>query len=195
MCIHMTSKNISITKDVYNKLLKIKLENESFSELFLRLLKIQKNTLEKSFGAWDLKYRGYKMILLDTSACIDYLNGNIEIKKVIEEQDDLIHITSITIYEMNIGFERTKRKISEQRYKQLYKPWLEFISSMEIFALGFKEAEKAAKIYDVLESQGKTIDDNDILITGIMLANGIKKLITKNVRHFERIVDIELITY
>jgi predicted nucleic acid-binding protein len=49
------------------------------------------------------------MILLDTSACIDYLYGNKEIKKVIEEQDDLIHITSITIYEMNIGFERTKR--------------------------------------------------------------------------------------
>ncbi len=50
----MTSKNISITEDVYNKLLKIKREDESFSELFLRLLKIQKNNLEKSFGAWKL---------------------------------------------------------------------------------------------------------------------------------------------
>ena len=135
------------------------------------------------------------MILLDTSACIDYLNGNKEIKKIIEDQEDLIHITSITIYKMNIGFESTKRKISEQRYKQLYKLWLEFISSMEIFALGFKEAERAAEIQDVLESQGKKIDDNDILIAGIMLTNGIKKLITKNVRHFEKIGDIELITY
>ncbi|MHA1343356.1 MAG: antitoxin VapB family protein [Promethearchaeota archaeon] len=52
--IHMASKNISITKDVYDKLMKIKRENESFSELFLRLLKIQKNTIEKSFGAWNL---------------------------------------------------------------------------------------------------------------------------------------------
>ncbi|MFX1503174.1 MAG: antitoxin VapB family protein [Promethearchaeota archaeon] len=50
----MTSKNISITEDVYNKLLKIKRENESFSELFLRLLKIQKNVLKNSFGAWKL---------------------------------------------------------------------------------------------------------------------------------------------
>ena len=40
--IHMTSKNISITEDVYKKLMKIKREKESFSELFLRLLKIQK---------------------------------------------------------------------------------------------------------------------------------------------------------
>ena len=135
------------------------------------------------------------MIFLDASACIDYLNGNKELKKVIEDQEDLIHITSITIYEMNIGFERTKRKISEQRYKQLYKPWLEFISSMEIFALGYKEAERAAEIYDTLESQGQRIDDNDILIAGIMLTNGIKQLITKNVKHFERIEGIEIIKY
>ena len=54
LCIHMTSKNISITEEVYNKLLKIKRDKERFSELFLRLLNIQKNTLEKSFGAWKL---------------------------------------------------------------------------------------------------------------------------------------------
>jgi len=52
--IHMTSKNISITEDVYKKLMKIKRENESFSELFLRLLKIQKIKMEKSFGTWNL---------------------------------------------------------------------------------------------------------------------------------------------
>jgi len=50
----MTSKNISITEDVYNKLLKIKKEDESFSELFLRLLKIQKVKLENCFGACNL---------------------------------------------------------------------------------------------------------------------------------------------
>ena len=63
----MTSKNISITKDVYNKLLKIKRENESFSELFLRLLNIQKITLEKSFGAWDLSDTEKKEVWGDLS--------------------------------------------------------------------------------------------------------------------------------
>ena len=67
MCIHMTSKNISITEDVYNKLLKIKRDDESFSELFLRLLKIQKNTLEKSFGAWNLSEEEEKEIWADLS--------------------------------------------------------------------------------------------------------------------------------
>jgi len=53
----MTSKNISITEDVYKKLIKIKKKDESFSELFLRLLKIQKVHMEKSFGAWKLSER------------------------------------------------------------------------------------------------------------------------------------------
>jgi tRNA(fMet)-specific endonuclease VapC len=135
------------------------------------------------------------MIILDTSACIDYLNGNEEIKKSISKQEDLIHITSITVYEINIGLERTKRKISKKRYDELYKIWTEFISSMEIFPLGYKEAEMAAKVYDDLESQGLVIDDNDILIAGIMLSNGIKKIITKNANHFERIKDLEIIHY
>ena len=51
--IHMTSKNISITEDVYKKLMKIKREKESFSELFLRLLKIQNPALH--FGNNSLK--------------------------------------------------------------------------------------------------------------------------------------------
>lgn len=135
------------------------------------------------------------MIILDTSACVDYLNGNISLKKIISEQENLVHITSITIYEVSIGLERTRRKISEERYKELYKTWMEFISGMEIFSLGFKEAEKAAEIYDFLESKGKMIDDNDILIAGIMLSNAIKKIITKNIKHFEIIEGIEIIQY
>jgi len=67
MCIHMTSKNISINEEVYNKLLKIKRDKESFSELFLRLLKIQKNTLEKSFGALKLSEEEEREIWEDLS--------------------------------------------------------------------------------------------------------------------------------
>ena len=58
----MTSKNISITEDIYKKLIKIKREDESFSELFLRLLKIQKEKMEKSFGAWNLSEKEEKEI-------------------------------------------------------------------------------------------------------------------------------------
>jgi predicted CopG family antitoxin len=68
ICIHMTSKNISITEEVYNKLLKIKKEDESFSELFLRLLKTQKVKLENSFGAWNLSEKEKKEIWSDITS-------------------------------------------------------------------------------------------------------------------------------
>ncbi len=63
---------------------------------------------------------------------------------------------------------------------------MELISGMEVFSLSFKEAEKAAEIYDILESKGQLIDDNDILIIGIMLSNGINQIITKNIKQFEQ---------
>ena len=65
MCKHMTSKKISITEDVYNKLIKIKSQNESFSEFFLRLLNLQKEGLEKSFGAWQLSEKEKKEVWND----------------------------------------------------------------------------------------------------------------------------------
>jgi len=72
---------------------------------------------------------------------------------------------------------------------------MELISGMEVFSLTFKEAEKAAELYDKLESKGQLIDDNDILIIGIMLSNGINQIITKNIKHFEKIEEIKVINY
>ena len=69
MCIYiiMTSKTISITEDVYNELIKIKAHDESFSQLFLRILKNYKQNLEASFGLWDLTEDEKKEIWQDIS--------------------------------------------------------------------------------------------------------------------------------
>jgi predicted CopG family antitoxin len=40
--------------NLYKELLKIKDPEESFSELFLRLIRSKNNQIEKCFGAWDL---------------------------------------------------------------------------------------------------------------------------------------------
>ena len=48
----MVSKNISITKDIYNKLEQLKRPNESFSGVIGRLLKKRKNPFE-FIGIWE----------------------------------------------------------------------------------------------------------------------------------------------
>ena len=50
----MTSKNISITEEVYNKLNRLKKDDETYSHLFLRLIKNQKSNIKDYFGAWNL---------------------------------------------------------------------------------------------------------------------------------------------
>lgn len=49
--VHMTSKNISITEDVYNLLSKMKLKGESFSETIKRLS--ERRRLADCAGLWS----------------------------------------------------------------------------------------------------------------------------------------------
>jgi len=133
--------------------------------------------------------------MLDTTACIDFLRGLIDLKEIIDNLDDYLAITTISIYEVNIGLELTKLKISINRYNELSKKWYEFLNSIQIFSLGIKEAEKSAQIYSKLNSKGIKIDDNDILISGIMLSNNIFKILTNNVEHFNKIDGIQVIKY
>lgn len=135
------------------------------------------------------------MIILDSTACIDYLEGNEDLKKLLDSLIDIIGITTISVYEIFIGLEKTKRKRSESRYNDLMKNWNNLISNMQILSLGIKEAMRSAEIFDQLSSEGQLIEDNDILIAGIMRSYSINKIVTRNSRHFNRIKDIEVITY
>jgi len=135
------------------------------------------------------------MIILDSTACIDYLEGNKDLKNLLDNLIDIFGITTISIYEIFIGLERTKRKKSVERYEDLMSNWNKLISNMQIISLGIKEGMKSSEIYDQLSAKGQLIEDNDILIAGIMLSNGINKIITRNERHFDRIEPLEIITY
>lgn len=135
------------------------------------------------------------MILLDTSACIDYLRGNPNIEQVLTQNNDIFAITSVTVYEVSIGLERTKRMKSSKIYHTQLAVWNKFRALLKILDLTQTAAENAAEIYDFLVQKGQLIDDNDILIAGIMRSINIKTIITRNVKHFQIIPDIAVISY
>jgi predicted CopG family antitoxin len=58
----MASKTISITDVVYEKLSKIKGKDESFSELFIRMIDLYHQNQEKCFGSWNLSLTEKKEI-------------------------------------------------------------------------------------------------------------------------------------
>lgn len=51
----------------------------------------------------------------------------------------------------------------------------------------------AANIFRELESSGESLDPFDCLIASIILTNNYSKLLTRNVRHFNRIKGIKII--
>ncbi|MHA1647814.1 MAG: type II toxin-antitoxin system VapC family toxin [Promethearchaeota archaeon] len=135
------------------------------------------------------------MIILDTTACIDYLRGIPDIKQVLEKKNDIFAITSVTIYEVSIGLERTKRMKSSKIYHSQLAVWNKFRSLLKNFDLTEHAAEEGARIYDFLVQKGKIIDDNDILIAGIMRAMDITYIITRNLKHFQNIPGITVLPY
>lgn len=58
-----------------------------------------------------------------------------------------------------------------------------------------KSAVKTAEITGKLSIMAQKIDFRDGMIAGIGLANGIKKIITRNVNHFQRIEELKILIY
>jgi predicted nucleic acid-binding protein len=86
--------------------------------------------------------------------------------------------------------QRIKRLKSNARYKELSENWLRLLASLQVLELGVKAAEKAAEINDELEAKGNRVDDNDVLIMGIMKTHGMSEVITRNPDHFRNVSDI-----
>ncbi|MBI2581414.1 type II toxin-antitoxin system VapC family toxin, partial [Candidatus Woesearchaeota archaeon] len=63
-----------------------------------------------------------------------------------------------------------------------------------VFPIERKASTLAAKIAGRLAKAGQTIQHSDALIAGSLLANGCKKLLTKNIKDFERVPGMEVVT-
>ncbi|MDT3699309.1 MAG: type II toxin-antitoxin system VapC family toxin [Thermincola sp.] len=119
--------------------------------------------------------------LLDTNICIYWLKGRQEImNKMLCLNSDDIAISIITLAELQYGaYNSANVEDNLQRVK-------EFESSLNTLDLDKDCVDTYAKVKASLKSQGKMLDDFDILIAAIALVNECI-LVTNNVKHFERV--------
>ena len=82
-------------------------------------------------------------------------------------------VTAFTVFELYAGVSGAKR------LKQVEL----FFENVPVFSLGLLAAAYAGKIYTDLKSKGVTIGNQDILIAGICLTNGLP-LLTRNRSRF-----------
>jgi tRNA(fMet)-specific endonuclease VapC len=134
------------------------------------------------------------MICLDSTLIIDFLNRDLNAQKVLQKyHNEGVFITEIAVFEVAKGviYSSMNQKIKKEDYDN----FLNFISSFNILPCLGQFSLEAAKISSLLLKKGKPIDDNDCLTIAIMKKNNIKKIITRNVKHFSNIEGIEVISY
>ena len=85
------------------------------------------------------------------------------------------------------GFDKMKPTRKQIKFEQLY-------SETEHFILDDKAATIEAEIYRYLSKRGQKIENTDILIAAITLAND-AVLVTDNVKHFERAPNLKVVNW
>ncbi len=137
------------------------------------------------------------MIFLETSVCIEILNGNRIFEHLTEKyKTHVFGITAPTIFELYYGIYKLKflkKDLAPQKFEKLKKDLEDFISKLNVFPLTETSAELAAKIHLQLKGQGYEVETFDCLIAGVVLASGYSQVLTNNVEHFNRIEGLELV--
>lgn len=124
-------------------------------------------------------------IVVDTDIIIDYLKkrqpGAELLKKAYLKYK--IHVTSITVYELLYGIQKSGKTALIDR----------LLKYVTIIPLDEAAARKSAILHYTLKSKGMDIGVKDSFIVGICEAHNIP-LLTRNIRHFNRIPALKLIS-
>ncbi|MBN1330386.1 MAG: PIN domain-containing protein [Candidatus Heimdallarchaeota archaeon] len=130
-------------------------------------------------------------MIADTCFIIDLMRRRInalEKLKLLEEKGERQYITTPTIFELVIGI-----KIANKPEKETKKVF-SVLKNFAILDLTAESAWIAGMKLGELNIKGQTIDPIDAQIAGIAI-NQNEVLVTRNVKHFERITKLKIDSY
>ncbi|HLF05909.1 MAG TPA: type II toxin-antitoxin system VapC family toxin [Thermoplasmata archaeon] len=130
------------------------------------------------------------MKLIDTTFLIAWSGGD---QKTIESYRRLrsaggIATTEINAYEVFKGIYRRhgdRARESAIKFNAL-------LGRLTVFPYDRPAAQRTGMIQADLESQGKSVDDLDLMIAGTALANQVSTIVTRNRKHFEKIPGVKV---
>ncbi len=129
------------------------------------------------------------MKCLDSDILIDFLRGKTEaLKKMKDLENESFSTTTINVFELLYG-----AKISQQAKKNVEEV-KKLVKNFNIFPFDLVASEEASSILQQLKDKGESIEIRDVFIAGICKSKGID-LVTKNVRHFDKISGLKLDNY
>ena len=130
------------------------------------------------------------MIGIDSNIIIDVLKDKQDsIRKLSEFSPDEMCTSEVVIYEILCGIFTLRDP--ETRLKQ-FKALIDTFAY--VFPVDRKASLKSAEIAAKLANVGKMTEHQDALIAGSLVANGCRKFVTKNVKDFKNIGELEVIS-
>ncbi len=129
-------------------------------------------------------------MILDTSFIIDLMKnkpGALIKAHQLEKSSTAVRTTTISVFELWQGAEDIQ---DNQKRVQIET----FLSSVGLLSLDIESAKIAGTMYSELERKGEMIEAEDCLIAGIAKHHG-DVILTRNIKHFERIPGIKMETY
>ena len=104
------------------------------------------------------------MYLIDTNIIRFFRDKNLQVFKKFEENEEQIYLCAIVQSECFFGVARNQNSSLEVFYEALFDKY-------KYLAYGKKEAKKFAQIKAYLQKSGKNVEDFDIMIAAVALAN------------------------
>ncbi|RAJ29533.1 PIN domain-containing protein [Pedobacter cryoconitis] len=124
--------------------------------------------------------------LLDTSTCVFYLRGKLDLVSIIREKGRKnFFISEITVVELRFGAENSDNQ------EKAHKAVDHFVNGLSIIPI-IGSINRYAKEKVRLRKMGKPINDEFDLLIGVTSVENNLILVTDNVKDFERIEDIQI---
>lgn len=125
-------------------------------------------------------------MILDRTFLVDLLRNNpnaVRKARELDEKDVHIATTTVTVFEVWKGLS------SEKKNKAC-----ELLDQLTIYALSLEGAKKGGAIAQELDKKGLAIDPEDCMIAGIALEKN-EEVLTRNVKHFNRVAELRISSY
>ncbi|MBD3340913.1 MAG: PIN domain-containing protein [Candidatus Lokiarchaeota archaeon] len=143
------------------------------------------------------------MIFLDSDAIIAILRGKPNMAAFLAEHaKSIFAIAIIVLYEIYYGFyfpplsKRFQKDLTFlNRLKQEEQRMVQFLSDIQVYDLTIPAIKRSAELSASLDSKGMNIGKMDILIAGIILANGHHEIVTNNITHYENVPGLKIHSY
>lgn len=124
--------------------------------------------------------------LLDTSTCVFYLRGKLDLASIIREKGRKnFFISEITVVELRFGAENSDNP------EKAHKAVDDFVNGLSIIPI-IGSIKRYAKEKVRLRKMGKPINDEFDLLIGVTSVENNLVLVTDNVKDFERLEDIQI---